>query len=81
MASVGLRSPSGYAPGGRGPVGSQEAELPEAESFVAFEAPAEEPNLTLVVDSFLPRNSLLCICAKHSLAIACRLSVRPSVRL
>ena len=26
---------------------------PEAESSVAFEAPAEEPNLTIVTDSFL----------------------------
>ena len=26
---------------------------PEAESSVAFEAPAKEPNLTLVTDSFL----------------------------
>ena len=38
---------------GMPPVGSQEAKPPEAESSVAFEAPAEEPNLTLVVDSFL----------------------------
>ena len=43
---------------GMPPVGSQETKLPEAESSVAFEAPAEEPNLTLVVDSFLPRNAL-----------------------
>ena len=40
------------------PVGSQEAKPPEAESSVAFEAPAEEPNLTLVIDSFLPCNAL-----------------------
>ena len=35
------------------PVGSQEAKTPEAESSVAFEAPAEELNLTLVTDTFL----------------------------
>jgi len=40
------------------PVGSQEAKPPEAESSVAFEAPAEELNLTLVVDLFLPCNAL-----------------------
>ena len=45
-------------PAGMPPVGSQDAKLPEAESSVAFEAPAKEPNLTLVVDSFLPRNAL-----------------------
>jgi len=40
------------------PVVSQEAKPPEAESSVAFEALAEEPSLTLIVDSFLPRNAL-----------------------
>jgi len=55
----------GLSPGHRGsgaelPAGVQGAEPrwevrgpPEAESSVAFEAPAEEPNLTLVTDSFL----------------------------
>jgi len=45
--------PSGGS-GGRAPVGGQGAKPPpEAESTVAFEAPVEEPNLTLVTDSFL----------------------------
>ena len=39
----------GRAPGG-GPEGGKPS--PEAESFVAFEAAAEEPNLTLVTDLF-----------------------------
>ena len=59
------------------PVGSQEAKPPEAESSIAFEALMEEPNLTLVVDSFYRAMHY----AKHGFAIACRLSVRPSVRL
>jgi len=39
----GLR-PGHGAPAGMPPVESQEAKPPEAESSVAFEAPAEEPN-------------------------------------
>jgi len=35
------------------PGGIREQSLPESESSVAFEALAEEPNLTLVTDSFL----------------------------
>jgi len=61
MASTGLLAYIGVwggAPSEDAPDGSQEAKFPEAESSVAFEAPAKEPNLTLVVDSFLPRNSL-----------------------
>jgi len=59
----GTASPYTYGSGaeppvGMPPVGSQEAKPHEAEISVAFEAPAEEPNLTLVVDSFLPRNAL-----------------------
>jgi len=34
-------------------VRGQPGKAPEAESSVAFEAPVEEPNLTLVTDSFL----------------------------
>ena len=63
---------------GMPPVGSQEPKPPEAESSVAFEAPAEEPNLTLVVDSFY---YAMHYSAKRGFAIVCRLSVRPSVRL
>ena len=61
MASAGLRAHIGVwgrAPSRDAAVGSQEAKPPEAESSVAFEAPVEEPNLTLVVDSFLLRNAL-----------------------
>jgi len=59
MASARLRAHIGVwggAPSGMPPVGSQEAKPPEAECSVAFKAPVEEPNLTLVVDSFLPCN-------------------------
>ena len=59
-------------------VGSQEAKPPEAESSVALEALAEEQNLTLVINSFY---RAMHYSAKHGLAIACHLSVRPSVRL
>jgi len=52
IMGLGRRSsggPAGRAPGG----GSGGFPLPsEAESSVAFEAPAEESNLTLVPDSF-----------------------------
>jgi len=51
------RGSGGAAPsdgsGAEPPVGSQGPSPPEAESSVAFEAPAEEPNLTLMTDSFL----------------------------
>jgi len=40
--------PGGGAPG----VGSGGRSPSEAESFVAFDAPTEEPNLTLMTDSF-----------------------------
>ena len=63
MASAGLQAHIGVwggAPSRDATGGSQEAKSPEAESSVALEAPVEEPNLTLVVDSFLPRNALQC---------------------
>ena len=44
--------PSG-GPEGRAPGGGSGTKPPEAESSVAFEAPVEELNLTLVTDSFL----------------------------
>jgi len=60
MASAGARTYIGV--GGEAPSGGSGAEPlvevrersppPEAESSVAFETPAEEPNLTLVTDSF-----------------------------
>jgi len=61
MANVGLRAHVevwGGAPSGDAPSGESGGKTPEAESSVAFEAPVEEPNLTLVVNSFLPRNAL-----------------------
>ena len=41
------RAPNGSPEGTAPTVGGQGAEPPEAESSVAFEGPAEEPNLTL----------------------------------
>ena len=61
MANAGVRayieglgqSPQ-WDPGAEPLVECQGVKCPtEAESSVAFEAPAEEPNLTLVTDSFL----------------------------
>ena len=48
----------GEAPSEDAPGEESGGKTPEAESSVAFEAPAEEPNLTLVVDLFLPRDAL-----------------------
>jgi len=45
MASAGARA---YRGSGIAPAGGSGAKPPEAESSVAFEALAEEPNLTLV---------------------------------
>ena len=50
MASAGARAY--IVVWGGAPVGIREQSSPEAESSVAFEAPAEEPNLTLVSDIF-----------------------------
>jgi len=44
--------------GGRAPGEGSVGKAPEAESSVALEVPAEEPNLTLVTDSFLACHSL-----------------------
>jgi len=41
-----------WGSGAEPPVRDQGAKPPEAESSVAFEAPADEPNLTLVTYSF-----------------------------
>ena len=50
---LGTEPPSGGL-GSRAPgEGQGQSPLPEAESSVAFEALVEEPNLTLVTDSFL----------------------------
>ena len=51
MASAGARPI--YRGLGRAPSEMSGGFPPEAESSVAFEALAEEPNLTLVTDSFL----------------------------
>ena len=39
--------------GAKPPVGGEGAKPPEAESSIAFEAPVEDANLTLMTDSFL----------------------------
>jgi len=41
-----------WGPGSRAPGGRSGVNSPEAQSSVAFEAPAEEPNLILVTHSF-----------------------------
>jgi len=71
------RAPSGDS-GAEPPVRVSGAKPPEAESSLALEAPAEEPNLTLMTDLFLACCSLSVLYSERS-AYVTDLSPRPSV--